>query len=118
MKVTIHVNTLKKDKILSRLMHKFAPLIVVVALISCGEKQDVEYSPEYTSVPLAVGDKEFIIGVHPMHNPKMLHAVFGPIADYLTKNTSWRVMLFRRLAYPEDGFSLKIPEQYPGASPL
>lgn len=68
-------------------MHKFAPLIfVVVALVSCGQKKDVEYSPEYASVPLVVGDKEFIIGVHPMHNPKMLHDVFGPIADYLTKN--------------------------------
>lgn len=30
--------------------------------------------------------KEYIFGVHPLHNPKLLHEVFGPLIEYLNKN--------------------------------
>lgn len=55
-------------------------------LSACDQKQAVEYSPEYSNSPLLVGDKIYILGVHPLHNPKRLHEIFGPIAEYLTQN--------------------------------
>lgn len=55
--------------------------------MSCDQKQDIEYHPEYASVPFAAGgEKVLIIGVHPLHNPKRLHEIFGPIANYLSQN--------------------------------
>jgi phosphonate transport system substrate-binding protein len=55
-------------------------------LLSCDQKQVTEYNPEYSGSPLEVGKKIFIIGVHPLHNPKRLHEIFGPIAEYLSQN--------------------------------
>ena len=56
-------------------------------LMSCDQKQDIEYHPEYARVPfVADAEKVFIIGVHPLHNPKRLHEIFGPIANYLSLN--------------------------------
>ena len=57
-----------------------------VMLASCDNKQDIEYPPEYSSIPVIIGDFEMIIGVHPLHNPKRLHEIFGPIAHYLSQN--------------------------------
>lgn len=58
-----------------------------VILISCNKDADEEYRPSYSSVPIVMGDDDiFIIGVHPMHNPKMMQKIFDPIADYLSKN--------------------------------
>lgn len=73
------------------LLFKFTHLFVIVflgaMLMSCEQKQDIEYFPEYASVPfVAGGEKVFIIGVHPLHNPKRLHEIFSPIANYLSQN--------------------------------
>jgi len=69
---------------------KFRPSVMLVLLsmmlVACDQKQPVEYSPEYSGSPLLVSEKVFIIGVHPLHNPKRLHDIFGPIADYLSQN--------------------------------
>ena len=37
-------------------------------------------------MPLATGKHVMVIGVHPLHNPKRLHEIFRPIADYLSQN--------------------------------
>lgn len=55
-------------------------------LISCDQQPAEEYSPEYSTSALTVGDKVLILGIHPLHNPKRLYEMFGPIADYLSKN--------------------------------
>ena len=55
-------------------------------LISCDQQHATEYEPVYSSYPLRTGEKVFIIGVHPLHNPKRLHEIFGPIAEYLSQN--------------------------------
>ena len=61
-------------------------LFLGVTLISCDKNQSEEYNPVYSVLPLEIGEKEFIIGVHPLHNPKRLHEIFGPIAEYLSQN--------------------------------
>ena len=72
------------------LVHKFTLLVVLVLfstlLMSCDQKEVEEYNPAYSMLPLVAGDKEFIIGVHPLHNPKRLHEIFGPIARHLSEN--------------------------------
>jgi len=54
--------------------------------MSCDQQQVTEYSPEYSVNPYIESEKVLIIGVHPLHNPKRLHEVFGPIAAYLSEN--------------------------------
>lgn len=75
------------ETVLSKSLSVLTVLFISVMLVSCDQKQLAEYNPEYASVPFR-GDVEkvYIIGVHPLHNPKRLHEIFGPIADYLSKN--------------------------------
>lgn len=56
-------------------------------LVSCDQKRLSEYNPEYGSMSfLVAAENEYIIGIHPLHNPKRLYEIFGPIADYLSHN--------------------------------
>lgn len=75
---------------MSQLLRKLSVLPVTVFLglmmMSCDHKQETEYNPAYSNLPLVLGEQVFIIGVHPLHNPKRLHDIFGPIADYLSRN--------------------------------
>jgi len=70
-------------------MHKFTSLVVMALfsalLMSCDHEEVEEYNPVYSVLPLVTGEKEFIIGVHPLHNPKRLHEIFGPIAQHLSE---------------------------------
>ena len=61
-------------------------LLLLMALISCDQQQVADYNPEYSSAALLEAEKEFVIGIHPLHNPKRLHAIFAPIAEYLSQN--------------------------------
>lgn len=73
--------------LLCKSIHLYVIVFLGAMLMSCDQKQDIEYHPEYASVPFVEsGEKVFIIGVHPLHNPERLHEIFGPIADYLSQN--------------------------------
>ena len=70
---------MKTDRRMLRIMLIWA--LVLISLISCGEQQDTAYQPIFTSkfkAPL----KEYVVGVHPLHNPKRLFEIYGPILDY------------------------------------
>jgi len=75
---------------LKQILNKFTSIFIVgivsMLLISCDQQHATEYEPVYSSYPLRTGEKVFIIGVHPLHNPKRLHEIFGPIAEYLSQN--------------------------------
>jgi len=43
------------------------------------------YNPQFTNRPQLTLN-QYTIGVHPLHNPKRLEEVFGPVADYLSRN--------------------------------
>ena len=56
--------------------------LTLVALISCSRQQEVGYQPTFTAksqAPL----KEYVVGVHPLHNPKRLLEIYGPILDHV-----------------------------------
>ena len=70
-----------------KLISLYFLILAAMLMASCDQKQSVEYKPKYARVPLIeTKNNEFVIGVHPMHNPKMIHRAFDPIADYLSKN--------------------------------
>ncbi len=74
-------------KILSVKFQKSITLFLLVlflfTLISCNDENNNEYEPKFTSPPNQVN--EYIFGVHPLHNPKRLQEIFGPLIDYLTE---------------------------------
>lgn len=60
-------------------------VFLTLTLVACGENVEQEYKPQYSSVASLSNEKEYIIGIHPLHNPKRLHEIFGPIANYLSE---------------------------------
>ena len=76
----------KLSYFLRKLPLLLATVFLGMILASCDQNQTEEYNPVYSVLPLETGEKEFIIGVHPLHNPKRLHEIFGPIAEYLSQN--------------------------------
>jgi len=53
----------------------------MLTLVSCGRQQETAYQPTFTEksqVPLRV----YVVGIHPLHNPKRLLEIYGPILDY------------------------------------
>jgi phosphonate transport system substrate-binding protein len=61
-------------------------LITAVFLISCSHDDQKKYQPEYSVESIESIEKEYILGIHPLHNPKRLDEIFGPVADYLTEH--------------------------------
>ncbi len=58
---------------------------IIVFLSACNDNQSEVYQPGYgTKSPF--DEKQYILGIHPLHNPQKLQQVFGPLADYLNRN--------------------------------
>lgn len=57
-------------------------LLIIVVLSACGKSDEVAYQPTF-SQPVSSVVKEYIVGIHPLHNPKRLFEVYGPIVDTL-----------------------------------
>lgn len=62
----------------------FPILLAATLTMACGERQDRAYEPVY-STTAQEERKEYIFGIHPQRNPERLHAVFGPLIDYLNE---------------------------------
>ena len=56
--------------------------LMLMALISCGRQQEAVYQPTFTAKS-KVKLKEYVVGVHPLHNAKRLLGIYGPILDYV-----------------------------------
>lgn len=52
-------------------------------LQSCGNGEQAGYQPKFGEQPAKAEAKEYLIGVHPLHNPKRLLETYGPIVDRL-----------------------------------
>jgi phosphonate transport system substrate-binding protein len=83
-----------------------------------GAQQD--YAPSFAEKSVAPEATEYVFGVHPLHNPQRLFAVYGPIADYLAAHmpgAHFRLEASRN--YPEfdrklygRGFHFALPNPY------
>ncbi|MFK5894886.1 MAG: PhnD/SsuA/transferrin family substrate-binding protein [Pseudomonadota bacterium] len=61
-------------------------LTIILFLFSCSdEKHRSEYYPAFSDNSPS-SQEVYIFGVHPLHNPQRLFAVFGPLIDHLSEN--------------------------------
>ncbi|ADE11892.1 phosphate/phosphite/phosphonate ABC transporter substrate-binding protein [Sideroxydans lithotrophicus] len=56
--------------------------LAALLIVGCGEQQEETYQPTFSERG-ADEPKEYIVGIHPLHNPKRLVEVYGPVIDYL-----------------------------------
>lgn len=65
---------------------KWWKLLLDLPLLADSSKQsDGVYEPSFSAQPQSKVIK-YVIGIHPLHNPKRLFEVYGPIVDYLNAN--------------------------------
>ncbi len=57
-------------------------LAAVLLLGACGQQQDAGYQPVFSTRGVDT-PREYVVGVHPLHNPKRLGEVYGPLVDHL-----------------------------------
>lgn len=65
-------------------MKRWTYILTILLLAGCG-KQEASYQPEF-SEQTSIGVKEYIVGIHPLHNPERLFEVYGPIVAYIETN--------------------------------
>lgn len=78
-------------------------LLLIASLtlhLACSDQSKPEYLPEYTQTPDNPSLREYVFGVHPLHNPERLHEVFAPIMEYLSQHVE------------EAGFRLEASRNY------
>lgn len=60
-------------------------IFVLLLLAGCQQGETVQGSqPHYTDARPAQ-EQVFVLGIHPLYNPQRLNELFGPLADYLSK---------------------------------
>ena len=74
-------------------------ILIVFSLLSCEKEQTKEYVPTFGRIS-PINSHEYIFGIHPLHNPKRLHLVFGPLITYLSEEI------------PEVSFKLEASRNY------
>ena len=57
-------------------------LAALLLLGACGKQQEEGYQPTFSTRGVDA-PREYIVGIHPLHNPKRLVEVYGPIVDQL-----------------------------------
>ena len=62
-------------------------LVITIALLiaACGKSEDNTYEPTLSPKNTQQAT-EYVVGIHPLHNPQRLMEVYGPIIDYMNKN--------------------------------
>ncbi|BBL72131.1 phosphate/phosphite/phosphonate ABC transporter substrate-binding protein [Methylogaea oryzae] len=95
-------------------------LLFVGMLIGCEDASTTAaYHPQYSRSP-PEPFKEYVFGVHPLHNPERLHVLFGPIMDHLSAHipgASFRLEASRDYASFNDklvrrDFDFALPNPY------
>ena len=63
-------------------MRYWGALIALLLVAACGKSPDTTYEPSFS--PLSQADiKEYVVGIHPLHNPQRLIEMYGPILEYI-----------------------------------
>jgi len=58
--------------------------LIIFSLTSCVNNEENKYEPKYSNKPIEL-NKTYVLGVHPLHNPKRLFEVYQPLVDYINK---------------------------------
>lgn len=65
--------------------HGWIYLLWIVFLAGCGKSDEVAYEPSF-SQQSNNNIKEYVVGIHPLHNPRRLMEVYGPVIEYININ--------------------------------
>lgn len=84
-------------------MHRLA--VLLCALSACKEARE-PLAPEFGSTPAAGHTRSISFAVHPLHNPRRLDAVFGPLMPRLAEASGKRFRLEASRSY--DAFERKL----------
>ncbi len=60
-------------------------LLFLLILAGCGKPAEVGYEPSF-SKNANIQIKEYIVGIHPLHNPQRLIKLYGSIVEYIDAN--------------------------------
>lgn len=62
-------------------------VMVVLALLlsGCGESEEGGYQPTYSGKG-RVAVAQYVVGIHPLHNPRRLLEIYGPIVEYIDRH--------------------------------
>lgn len=61
--------------------------MILSAVMSCSRQQETDYQPTFSEQPEA-RTKVYVVGIHPLHNPKRLLEIYGPIVDHINNSIS------------------------------
>lgn len=56
--------------------------LLLLVLVGCGESVETAYAPSFSKQGKDAR-KEYVVGIHPLHNPQRLNEVYGPIIEYI-----------------------------------
>lgn len=73
---------IRSQKIKMKHWERLGLLIVVLLTVSCDKQDESSYQPTFSKSQSATS-LQFVVGIHPLHNPKKLFEVYGPIVDHL-----------------------------------
>jgi phosphonate transport system substrate-binding protein len=65
-------------------MYRWGLLLAALLLTGCG-KQEETYQAQLSQTP-ADNAKEYVVGIHPLHNPKRLFEIYQPIISHIEQN--------------------------------
>jgi phosphonate transport system substrate-binding protein len=63
-------------------MRYWGALIAVLLVAACGKSQDTVYEPSFSN-QAKTEVKEYVVGIHPLHNPQRLMEMYGPILEHI-----------------------------------
>lgn len=59
--------------------------LLLLILVGCSKAEEKAYEPSFSA--FSNGQvKEYIVGIHPLHNPQRLMKLYGPIIEYININ--------------------------------
>lgn len=88
-RVTMMSNSIRKSR--------WILVAIAILLAACGKSEEKSYQPELGDKPVLT---EYVVGIHPLHNPQRLMELYGPIVDYMNS------------AIPEVRFKLEASRNY------
>ena len=56
--------------------------LILLALVACSDQDNMAYQPGFATKSRDQS-KEYVVGVHPLHNPRRLMESYGPILKYI-----------------------------------
>lgn len=59
--------------------------LLVLMLLGCSKAEEKAYEPSFSEFSKGQ-TKEYIVGIHPLHNPQRLIELYGPIIEYINVN--------------------------------